>query len=548
MSDAAWKAVGEPRAVSWEVWEARGYTPYGVTRDAEGRIVADNRDAVRDAYRAMPRPAQRAFMTRMAGAISPETGKSEGGVLITRYSPPGLGLPPIYAEMRPNKKILIDGEWDDPHRHDSTAPPKPWQRLRYNVYTIWEMRQHIVRHPDHGNLKHDKISDADIDALTIDELRAMNRHGRHRHRAIPRGYVFPPAPTINGVKDKDIDYASRIDVHPWAVPLFEDAEYVFFGIEGQLKSDSMLSHILDKGLPASVFSVPAVWLWQNAKELPAFADRYLQGKTVIVVPDSDWYEKPGVELAATLCRARLEQLGLRACIAAPPQPADGGERLGVDDYLAAGGSLGELVKIGRDLPIAGREQARRHVLYVKDKLGPQHFRDVTGEAIRRERWERGLMVGTALRVLADDDRTYRVSNQTLAIATNSYFNLAKRALADLLEWGLIESDRPLTTERVTHGGVEHEEYIDGKPTLTLLWPYPNVPTPPPQTLQDFLLGGHMLTEVPTDEQLATDAERLMGMVEDIFSIALRWQARFPSSRVLQDTVGRFIAAVQECQN
>jgi hypothetical protein len=51
------------------------------------------------------------------------------------------------------------------------------------------------------------------------------------------------------------------------------------------------------------------------------------------------------------------------------------------------------------------------------------------------------------------------------------------------------------------------------------------------------IGGKMLA---TDEQLAHDAEQLAELAREIFSIALRWQARFPNSRILADTVDTFI--------
>jgi len=46
--------------------------------------------------------------------------------------------------------------------------------------------------------------------------------------------------------------------------------------------------------------------------------------------------------------------------------------------------------------------------------------------------------------------------------------------------------------------------------------------------------------IATDEQLAQDAEQLAKMASAILTIALQWQARFPNSRVLADTVDRFI--------
>jgi hypothetical protein len=46
--------------------------------------------------------------------------------------------------------------------------------------------------------------------------------------------------------------------------------------------------------------------------------------------------------------------------------------------------------------------------------------------------------------------------------------------------------------------------------------------------------------LPTDEELAIDAEQLAAMAGSILEIAARWQARFPSSRILADTVEQFL--------
>jgi hypothetical protein len=106
------------------------------------------------------------------------------------------------------------------------------------------------------------------------------------------------------VKDRSRSLAKRIDVHPFAVERFETAERVYFGIEGCIKADAILTAILETGEPATVFSVPSVTLW-DARELKRFAMKYLAGKIVIIVPDSDWHENPGVYTQAMLCRQYL---------------------------------------------------------------------------------------------------------------------------------------------------------------------------------------------------------------------------------------------------
>jgi hypothetical protein len=48
--------------------------------------------------------------------------------------------------------------------------------------------------------------------------------------------------------------------------------------------------------------------------------------------------------------------------------------------------------------------------------------------------------------------------------------------------------------------------------------------------------------IPTDDQLAIEAERLAEVAEELFGMAIRFQARFPASSVLAQTADRFIQA------
>lgn len=138
--------------------------------------------------------------------------------------------------------------------------------------------------------------------------------------------------------------ASRLDMHPDAVSLFSDATRVFFGIEGCVKEDAMLSQ------GEAVFSVPACWQWR-VPEMAAFADKYLAGKVVFIVPDGDWAKNWQVRSAAIQCSSYLRGFGLeRVFVAAPPpELLDDGIK-GVDDFLGAGYSLDDMVVIGREIP------------------------------------------------------------------------------------------------------------------------------------------------------------------------------------------------------
>jgi hypothetical protein len=107
------------------------------------------------------------------------------GLIIPRYPPPSLMLSRVYAEIRPDKAVVLDN-----------------------------------RDPDGAK------------------------------------YVFP----------KGSKYAKRIDMHPLAVGLLRDAKRIYFGLEGCIKADAMLSAILRSREKASVLSVPSVTLWPIGPE------------------------------------------------------------------------------------------------------------------------------------------------------------------------------------------------------------------------------------------------------------------------------------------
>lgn len=72
-------------------------------------------------------------------------------------------------------------------------------------------------------------------------------------------------------------------------------------LEGTLKNDAVLSR------GEAVFSVPSVTLW-DYRELQAFTRTFLEGKTIFIVPDADWFENSPVDRHARLVRSliRLE--------------------------------------------------------------------------------------------------------------------------------------------------------------------------------------------------------------------------------------------------
>jgi hypothetical protein len=165
-------------------------------------------------------------------------------------------------------------------------------------------------------------------------------------------------------KDESESIARRLDVHPWAADRL-GAGLIYVGLEGCIKADAILSEILRHDLDASVVSFPSVTLWNAGEELGEFVERYLLGKRVVIVCDSDGARNPLVRTQALLLRSYLHNRGARDTeIVAPPYPGsqqkDGGwvvdpaqlddkgkpKLNGVDDHLGAGHELGELKRLG----------------------------------------------------------------------------------------------------------------------------------------------------------------------------------------------------------
>jgi hypothetical protein len=197
-----------------------------------------------------------------------------------------------------------------------------------------------------------------------------------------------------------------------------------------------------------VFSVPSVGQW-DAPELQAFAEMYLAGKTTIVVPDADWHANPDVLTQALLCRSFLRRFGLEAVVAAPP--AEAGYK-GVDDFLGAGGSLDDLVVIGREMPDAFDQ-------WVQDQRG------------RSDGLSRDANVLQNVALHAADDGTIRKDVRMLAKIMDTHPMTVSRGIASLAERGAIAIEgslvtRPPTRKRGTGGRwYRTEEDWEERPTI-----------------------------------------------------------------------------------
>jgi hypothetical protein len=353
-----------------EFWTERGIDFYVRHARPYPRYTAADDTPVKDAYALLKTAGQKAKMVAWAHQAD--------GILINRHAALP-GLPPVFSEMRPDTAIRTgqqtrhwhgygdppeDDRWyqkldpdsdagqehrrkhhaggntEEIHLHDDLAkyifPPAPMRKKKPQVHTHDESYRVPANRP-----KRNKYSNV----MEAEERR--RRHVKKYHRGVD---VTEPHTHEWTDKDNATHLARRLDVHPLAAPLFEDAELVYFVIEGCLKADAALSAILREDRPEAVFSVPSVSLWL-AEELEEFVGRKLRGKTVIVVPDADWYTKDEVIEQARLCCTYLARRGIRAYVAAPPHD---GPNKGLDDHLGAGHSLDDLVVQGRQVDAWGQ--------------------------------------------------------------------------------------------------------------------------------------------------------------------------------------------------
>jgi hypothetical protein len=299
------------------------------------------------------------------------------GILFYKHAPPFLGIPQPTPQLRPANPV---------HTGATTFHPA------HEPGAHWKTGNPMWCDPVNG--------DCSVP---------------HASRPEPAKYVF-------------VGDAKHLDVNPLAVHKIRRAERVFFGIEGSIKADAMLS------AGEAVFSVAAVGLW-DAPELRLFAARYLRRKRIYIVPDADWFDNPQVITHALLCRTFLRNgLGLEAEIASPPvawwhERAAAGYKhdKGIDDFLAQRGRMDELDVVVRDPP---------------PNLAAWLWTQDQAARIDRKRRNARLLEGLALHAGRDGRVAYlglRKCARVMGINGNTgrpYSHVAaRRALQDLHEMG-----------------------------------------------------------------------------------------------------------------
>jgi hypothetical protein len=164
--------------------------------------------------------------------------------------------------------------------------------------------------------------------------------------------IRPDQPRINH-DGKPIKYETPgksrlvLDVHPFIREKLRDPGVPLFITEGVRKADAGVSVNL------CCVGVLGVWAFRGTNEfggktaLPDWEYIALNGRDVYICFDSDVMTKPQVHAALVRLKAFLEQRGANVRLIYLPPTADG-RKVGLDDYVAAGRSVEDLLALASD--------------------------------------------------------------------------------------------------------------------------------------------------------------------------------------------------------
>jgi hypothetical protein len=378
-----YEGVFSSRAVSSEFRDARGYVEW----------TTENRDPVREAYKGKLGPGRTG--SSRCGTMTKYAGQSDG-IVMFKHTPPGLDLEDPLPQLRPYNEVVRRTK---PSFHPSERPklwpinPRTGKKLSPKWFRTFARA----------------VKQGHIDS---DYHRGTNDEDVHFEEEMAK-YLLAPGKT-----------GKRLDANPlFSEADFENSPRVYFILEGNLKADACGT------AGGIVFDVPSVTLW-DAPELPDFAKRFLRGKEVIIVCDSDWYSNDQVKRQALLCRQFLRDLGVdEAHIAAPPErpgKTHKERKQGLDDYLRGGGTLDGLLVL--DLEARPRRELGDWIV--------QH-----GGKRRDERALEGFSL-----LVGEGGKLNLAPLRTMGRFMHCNRSTVKPILERLIECGAVETDKPLDVE------------------------------------------------------------------------------------------------------
>jgi hypothetical protein len=431
-------------------------------------------------------PVSQAFVRNVAE-------QSPTGIIIERsFGGETLGFgrwPTSYLpELRPDKAVRTKGKQKFWHCHPSVPPKFPprippehlseTDRKKYpkgKPLTYARPAMDAVNGKPAEKARPGQIHKAehmrdhiDRDKFDGDHAGVNNEHV-HYHLCDPAKYIFFPNPRVNGEKVKGKN-AQAVDVNPLMRDSLFTARRIYFGIEGCIKADSIGTQIVETGQAdyCSVVSSPSVTLWGSpelddwirlfGRFIPIEFTPTGRGTgakpEVVIVPDADAYDEGKflVRQQALFFRTYLRRKDVNAIIAAPPccdftgmhancVAGDKCKANGVDDFLARGGTLEELVVLERELPVDAFDAWE-----LEQRFKYRH-------RIDRIRSDRRFLEG--LSMFGSDDGAFKGWLPQVAKATGLGRSTAYDIAHRLMDEGTLRTDKPLdlaTTPYPTRDG------------------------------------------------------------------------------------------------
>jgi hypothetical protein len=274
-----------------------------------------------------------------------------------------------------------------------------------------------------------------------------------------RSQVFRPdrtPPEKPGWKYEQIPKAhgggNVLDIHPFCRQWIHDRSVPVLFAEGTKKGDSLISALRESGVKAVVVSIIGCWNWvhNGGQPIPDLADIPLEGRRVVVVPDSDVLTKWQVQLAfQRLAEYLRDERAAEVSMTFLNDLADG-SKCGADDFFATGGTLAELriltrrydpddfvrVRLSRSERLRAmlEDLYRQYAAMPAAKVGECSDRATMREALRRARQHgtpeaRGIMVRLSVRSLAIKTRLGRQgqANSLKRLQANGYIERIEEA-------------------------------------------------------------------------------------------------------------------------
>jgi hypothetical protein len=216
----------------------------------------------------------------------------------------------------------------------------------------------------------------------------------------------------------------QIDVQPLSLPYLTDVHVPLIVTESALKADAIQSAI-EPGT-FCVISISGVYGWRSqGMPLTDFGDipwrirkreEITFRRTVYIVFDSDTASNPNVTCARWEFGNFLSRKNAQVELIDIPAASDGGKQ-GIDDYLASGGNLHELITSAYRLPYAmpAEDHAGDTPLSVADQLRQQN------KQLRRQVQEQSQAISSLMRLISTPHlpaKNKAVLASTFAIGAN----------------------------------------------------------------------------------------------------------------------------------